>query len=852
MNAKIEETSQVSRNGGVSSESVSDRLEPDHRKIPVWVPKPASYGGENSNAQDMDESTLIVGFDTEYKPQQDRNLLVSYQFDARHASGRSWTGVIYPKPGKRIKLTRFLSQVLDEGKLRGMFSRWPKRIYLVGHFTIADIPAFADFKTLKTQFDALRRTFVTVSDGQKLKLHDKDRHSHKITVTLRDTMLLAPGGCQKLKDLGEMVGKPKLELTSDEIKNMDRLLIENRSRFEEYALRDAEICADYALEMVRLNREINGEAALPVTLSSIGLDFLLNKWKADGIDKLRVMGTEMIDSEEWSSKLKRYIKKLLEVPIVERHRHENFVNECYHGGRNEQYIFGAGEPGDWTDYDLCGAYTTAMALIQTPLWTEVRLARHLDEFKPEVMGYAHVRFQFPDGTRFPCLPVRPPSGIVFPLKGESYCCAPEIHLATTMGAHLELVYGVILPTTEGRPFEKFISECAARRKNYKQVSVLKELFWKELGNGTYGKTAQGLRKKRCFDSRKGIYRDMPESRITNPYFAAYVTSFVRAVLGELLFKLPAHAAVCNATTDGFLSTATQDEVLAAASGPLCSLFAEARCLVAGTREVVDVKHRIRQPLGWRTRGQATLVAMPGEKIVLAKAGLKPPVDGPPGELNHLQNEWVVDQFLNRTGETRYNLEMLRSLPEIWRNDGDLVADEHSRALSMEYDWKRCPANPGVRPIRGTQHLCFETKPWLSVLDFQKCRDDWERFNQPREVLKTAEDLQNFEEHRSLELSATSLKKPKKGAALKHAQKMFRYAYVRSMCGLDATAMQYPEVAQWLTESGYPTKRDDLENANRATAKLATHSVQSTTDVLKFFELVRSRFPGFDANILLTQ
>ena len=802
----------------------------------------------------MESSTLIVGFDTEYKRTGDRNLVLSYQFDARSASGKGWRNVIYPSAGKRINLKAFLLRVINEGREQGHFSGWPEKIFLVGHFTIADLPAFADFKIRKTQFDALRRTYVTVSEDLELKLYDKDRHPHKITLTLRDTMLLAPGGCQKLADLGKMVGKSKLELTKEEIENMDRLMVEDPQRFEAYALRDAEICADYALEMVRLSEEISCESTLPVTLSSIGLDFLLNTWKTQGIDKLRVLGTEMVRIEEWSPKFKRVIKRQIEVLIAERDRHEKFVNECYHGGRNEQFFFGAGELGNWTDYDLCGAYTTAMALIRTPVWTEVRLARHLDEFKPEVMGYAQVKFSFPPNTRFPCLPVRPPCGIVFPMTGESYCCAPEIALALSMGARLELIYGVILPTIEERPFQQFIRECATRRNKFKGVSELKELFWKELGNGTYGKTAQGLRKKRCFDSRKGIYRDMPESRVTNPYFAAYVTSFVRAALGELLFKLPVDSAVCNATTDGFLSTATQEEVLAAAAGPICSLFADARFLVAGKREVVDVKHRIRQPLGWRTRGQATIISMPDQKIdkiVLAKAGVKPPAAGPSENIRDFQNEWMIDQFSNRTGETRYDLEMFRSLPEIWRKDGDLVSDEHDRVLSMEYDWKRSPVNPEMRPIRETPHLFFETKAWHTVQEFQKCRDDWEEFNQkPRKVLKRVEDLTNFEQYRSLELSGTGLKKTKTGAALNHALKMFRYAYVRSLCGLDAKAMQYPEVAQWLTESGYPVKRDAFENANRAAAKLARHSVQRTPEVLGFFELIHKRFPSFDASELL--
>src|SRR5204863_7190258 len=126
------------------------------------------------------------------------------------------------------------------------------------------------------------------------------------------------------------------------------------------------------------------------------------------------------------------------------------------------------------------------------------------------------------------------------------CCSPEIYLALRLGARLEIVTGIILPTSfDVRPFEPFIIEAAKRRVTYDKGSI-ENAFWKELGNGTYGKVAQGLRNKRAFNSRTDSHIDLPPSRITNPYFAAYVTSLVRAVLGEVLSLLPLHATVCNA------------------------------------------------------------------------------------------------------------------------------------------------------------------------------------------------------------------------------------------------------------------------------------------------------------------
>ena len=61
-----------------------------------------------------------------------------------------------------------------------------------------------------------------------------------------------------------------------------------------------------------------------------------------------------------------------------------------------------------------------------------------------------------------------------------------------------------------------------------------KLFWKEMMNSVYGKTAQGLREKRLYDLRTRDMKVLPPSKITNPYFASYITSFVRATLACIM------------------------------------------------------------------------------------------------------------------------------------------------------------------------------------------------------------------------------------------------------------------------------------------------------------------------------
>jgi hypothetical protein len=198
------------------------------------------------------------------------------------------------------------------------------------------------------------------------------------------------------------------------------------------------------------------------------------------------------------------------------------------------------------------------------------------------LGFATVDFRFPPGVRFPTLPVRTANGLVFPVEGRSNCAAPEVFLARALGADLRLAWSVIVPTDpEVRVFGGFIGDCIAERRRYPKGS-LDALLWKEIANSTYGKTAQGLQRKRVYDMRDDATRPLPPSRITNPYFAAFITSAVRAVLGEIMNALPDGTTVFSCTTDGFLTDASAADVEGASAGPLAETFRRAREALTGS------------------------------------------------------------------------------------------------------------------------------------------------------------------------------------------------------------------------------------------------------------------------------
>ena len=156
------------------------------------------------------------------------------------------------------------------------------------------------------------------------------------------------------------------------------------------------------------------------------------------------------------------------------------------------------------------------------------------------------------------------------------------------GAELQILAGLrfeIKQNTNRRPLVDFIQAVNKGRSEHKTPSESSkspmELLFKECGNSGYGKIAQGIARykttsgnhsKKTFDSRTGENAELEESQISNPVFAAMITGLLRAVVSEILANLPQSIAVLSVTTDGWLSDASEREVISATKGPICSLF----------------------------------------------------------------------------------------------------------------------------------------------------------------------------------------------------------------------------------------------------------------------------------------
>jgi hypothetical protein len=841
-----------------------------NNKSTIWVEREDFYCFSDHTNQVVPESPkkgsrkgkkvtkpyLILGFDTEFKTPSAalsrseikeglaKSLILSYQFHAKHPDGREWQGICCPDNDERLTLAQFILFALGVGARQFNIDNLPTDIYIVGHFTRADIPAFADFAEITKKISAVRSTFVSLDTNVPLSLPSNDGDI-PIKIFIRDTMLLTPQTSKSLKDLGELVGVKKVELSPERsvykkmIRNMDIVRSTQWDLFKSYALTDAEICVRYIEQVISQYKEITSKDKVPITLTSIGIDQLLNEWQVMGLDKNTVLGKESVVERVFKKKLGYYIKEKVTVDLDEVSRGLYRATESYHGGRNEQFWFGPAFDDNWTDYDLSSAYPTAMALIGLPDWKNLYNSTQVDEFTPTTLGYALIDFEFPSNTRYPCIPVRTEGGLIFPLTGNRVsCCAPEIAVAIKLGAKITIHDGVIVPhDTSKRVFGTFIKNCLDRRISSGK-NTLRGLFWKEISNSTYGKTAQGLRKKRVYDLRDREMHSLGPSRITNPFFAAFITSFTRALLGEIINSIPDDKMVFSCTTDGFLSNITDSEMNVACSGELAQLFSTERHSLTGSDLVLETKHAIRCPLGWRTRGQATLEqgipsSEPDKKnyeIVLAKGGI---FTAPEFESVADKNEEIVRLFFERTPDTIMRVEAKTGIREMVEHDADYVEKYFDKRLNMEFDWKRRPSLAAWS--EHYHHVAFHTTPWYSQDQYAQMRLYWEEYIKANPVcLKTLDDFNQFThyvETRSLVDNSTAKYLRKVDGDTSRLRQQLCAAYKQGHAGLSPKMFGFTNqtFAEFLTYLGIKCKKTDVENGKNY--PFVPHSCPPTEDVL---------------------
>jgi hypothetical protein len=161
----------------------------------------------------------------------------------------------------RIRFADLLGEAIAAGTKAKHLRKWPKHVIAAAHWTRADLSAMADFAEIKGEFDGVQKTYVTLKRRYKARTTFGKR-CRTFEVTLLDTQLLVPGASQSLAALGRMYGFEKLDpgraatrAGEPYIEHMDWLLADDPGHYEQYAIKDAQICALHVERMLTFARD---------------------------------------------------------------------------------------------------------------------------------------------------------------------------------------------------------------------------------------------------------------------------------------------------------------------------------------------------------------------------------------------------------------------------------------------------------------------------------------------------------------------------------------------------------------------------------------------------------------------
>ncbi len=766
---------------------------------------------------------LFIGFDCEWNfKSKGRNRIISAQFYVFGPTGRT-CAKLFDLAGDhdqdlRLRLVDALDVVLDEAEQERVFEEWPHEVVLSGFFTRADITAFTDFKEFRHQLNGVNGTFATVMKPADLTLpmsaervaRLKSRYRlvvndgfdpRELKVRLIDASRLAPPGTA-LEKLGAWLKEPKVELPAGYSKSdMLTFMRKEPVKFREYALHDARLAALYVLWVLWFSDRHLGLKGLSTTMSGLAVRVGELCMRKDGVHPDVAMNFEIHTQSGWDTFNGRPTTRTERVPHRIRGWLETFLADTYLGGRNECFVFGPTERGRLYDPDLAGAYVTGLAYVMTLDYSRAVTSRSVSDFIGHVAGFAEVSFQFPLGTKYPCLPVQVGiRGLWYPLGGISLCTAPEIELAVAMGAQVEVTFGYVIPwknrdavfaesaprlarwqaqmakkrpgipVLEGvddvlvvpdemqfppdprgdegyRPMEGFAAFIRHQRLKYQRKSLPFE-FIKGVGNGLYGKTGQGYKSKRSFDPKTMGSKPIGASRVSEAAVAAMVCGFVRATASEILWKLPADATAVSVTTDGMLVSVPAGEL--DLTGEMCRRYQALVERIAPGTSMLELKHQVMQVFAARTRGQFTSEADGKHAVVIAKAGHKVVLEGDEARRQWQmtpqgQADFMVRLALNRYPGQKLPQEAFLSMRDQLNSDWDLQMQAREIKVALEYDFKRKPVNPRMVVVEGyeTEHLAFDTVPWPNVDEGALVRtifDQWRLKN----CLKTMADWESWQ------------------------------------------------------------------------------------------------------------
>ena len=855
-------------------------------------------------------AAIPVSFDTEFVQTADgRRVLVSYQFATPDPVDPSAMVLVVflPLSRVRLRLTTALREVWREaglwrhrlagsvgadgldvrgfarpgdedldGRARSRARR--NRLYrthsvplnLRCHFGKADMTVFR-----RVQPDPLKSLtsaaggLVTLQPFRVCASDESRRYLYPFSVSVSDTMCHAPAGSKTLDALGAACGQPKVVLPDGVIERMDLLRRDDLILFLRYSANDPVVVHEY------LERLYGVDVRPPVTLSGGAANAfkasVQRYWNigSDEVFSLRFGGLVKRDPEVRAGEDDRsYYEKRGKIPVDGAAR--AVIDACangYHGGLNMCPMPGYRE-AETFDFDLQGAYPTAMSLVRDVDWAhadgviaEVITNRELtldDVPGPMTPFVGWVEFEFGRDVVYPCLPIFTDGSPMYVRTSAgrpgAQVMGPEVYLALKLGArvHCQIGYRLRpLSMPDGSPSHalragvvQMVKDRAAVKAAFGKKS-LEELAIKTMANSTYGKTAQDVAQQNAWDAYEQKMDAVGGSAITSPYHAAMTTSFVRAELLAAANQLHASGfQFFSVTTDGFISDADLETVVGLDLYGLAAMAADARALIAdGDRSIWEVKHRQRSFLNVTTRGNVAL----NDDGVLAKNSFKTPVEVLKAGA---ERQYFFDLVISRTRRVPNPVKVFPSFRELSYDDGrrvDFIASVNDRELSMDYDCKRQPDFATMRAAHpldsnGAAHevATFDTTAWETIDDCLRGREVAKNQADAGGCLRTVAEWREWELRRA-HGAGRRIADPHRSVLLSiligHRQGMLGF----DVPGLAASAGTVKARLAWLSGWGLGVaKESDWKNARRPD-RLGQMLAPSACE--PFLSAIRSAAPG---------
>ena len=653
-------------------------------------------------------------------------------------------------------------------------------ITILCHSGIADLSAFAPERSRKqvlTSVTSVQGGLVSLQDIFIRAPHRTNWKFYACMVAFRDTMCYSAPGKKSLKALGEALAIPKVELPDGAIENMGSFLKANREKYLEYAANDALITLVYASRMWGINKE------MPMTASSAaaqGAYLAIRDYMGLGSKAEYQLAYSGIKKVIKGKEPMRNRPGYLEVSNMEPYDHGAMLlltaaAQSYKGGFNGCTQVGWFEGDTYYDYDLQNAYPTSMCSVYdidfrdgiNPLEYAPITERSLtlaDFDTPYDPLYAYISFEFPEGTRYPCIPISHEGSLVFPRTSAGfegvYACGPDIYLALKMGAKVYCQAGYrgrIRRRSDGSPSQslretvfQLVQDRNTAKKIYGKGSI-EELILKIMVNSIYGKTAQNVIVKHTWDGANQEYKDLGASIVTCPAHAAIITAGVRCVLIAAMTQLEQKGyRVYSVTTDGFISNAPLDVLSSLDLFGFADVFKEARLyLTAGQSDAMwEPKHTMTRFLNLGTRANVS----PDAGGVCAHGGL---VTGCiPDTLEDRAD--YIRKVITRTGTVASPHIEFANLKTLVTKSEDFHTYDCTTNISFDFDMKRKPMEATLGSVwvdaegggyttssdalPGYYEMaCFDTEAFDSIAEYEKYR----AIKANSEVLRTAAQWKKF-------------------------------------------------------------------------------------------------------------